>query len=183
MNKLSRRDFLKFGAFGLGSLYLRPWFKWAQLQSDWPDAERMGRVCKGKVSVRAKPQVEGTVVKEIYDDEIVVWLRDVVGENPGLGSSVWAETPDGYIYAPRLQPVVYHPNQPVAALPESSLGKGMWVEVTVPYVNLVIGNPPVRAKGFDVLRFYYSQVLWVDNMKTGEDGKILYQVNEKYGAG
>jgi lipoprotein-anchoring transpeptidase ErfK/SrfK len=183
MNKLSRRDFLKFGAYGLGSVYLRPWLKWAQLKSDWPDAERMGRVCKGKVSVRSKPLVDGTVVKEIYDDAIVVWLRDVVGENPGVGSSVWAETPDGYIYAPRIQPVAYRPNQPVAALPESSLGKGMWVEVTVPYVNLVIGNPPVRAKGFDLLRFYYGQVLWVDDMKTGDDGTILYQVHERYGYG
>jgi lipoprotein-anchoring transpeptidase ErfK/SrfK len=33
------------------------------------------------------------------------------------------------------------------------------------------------------MRFYYSQVLWVDDMKTGDDGKVLYQIHEKYGYG
>ena len=183
MNKLTRRNFLKIGAVGLSSIYVRPWLKWAELQSDWPDAERMGRVCKGTVYVRSRPLVDGPVVKEIYDDAIVVWLRNVVGENPGTGSSQWVETPDGFIYAPRIQPVENHPNQPVSSLPDSPLGKGMWVEVTVPYVNLEIANPPVRAKGFDLLRYYYSQVLWVDDMKTDDDGKVLYRINEKYGYG
>ena len=53
------------------------------------------------------------------------------------------QPPDGALAAP--QPVRNLPNAPVSALNESSLGPGMWVEVTVPYVDLVIANPPGRS--------------------------------------
>ena len=36
-------------------------------------------------------------------------------------------------------------NTPVKELPETSLGKGFWVEVTTPYVDLILDNPPARS--------------------------------------
>jgi lipoprotein-anchoring transpeptidase ErfK/SrfK len=180
---ISRRDFIKLSIGAIGSLAFSPWLGWMEAQKDFPDADKLGRVCQGKVFVRSRPYVNANVVKEIYDDEVVVWLRDVVGENPGVGSSTWAETPDGYIYAPRLQPCKVKLNAPVNTLPETSMGKGMWVEATVPYVEMQVTNPSMSLQNGEKSRLYYNQVVWVDDLKTGEDGKVYYRVHEKYGYG
>lgn len=179
--RLSRRDFLKLGALSLGALAFRPWVKWADDLSAWQGADKFGRVCEGRVDIRVRPYVNSAVAKTIYDDALVVWLREVVGENPGYGSSRWVETPDGYIYLPRLQPTYNHPNQPLTQLPNTAIGKGMWAEVTLPYVDVNIINPPVRSHGFTIPRLYYGMVVWVDDIKTADDGRVYYRVNEKYG--
>jgi lipoprotein-anchoring transpeptidase ErfK/SrfK len=195
---LTRRDFLKLSALSaisLGSLAARPMSAWGQLQAQFPDVEKMGRVAQGKVDVRAKPYVNSPVTKSIYDDAIVAWLREVVGEVPGgYGSSHWVETPEGYIYAPRLQPVWNRPNQPVKSLPDlpanavpGGTGKGMWAEVSVPYVEIIMRQPISSTIYKERIvvglppRIYYSMVVWVDEMETGPDGKVLYRVNERYG--
>lgn len=168
----------------MGALAMTPMNVWAGLAAQWPDAEKFGRVCLGKVSIRSKPDPEAPVVKEIFDDAVVVWLREVIGVSPGYGSRRWVETPDGYIYAPRLQPSYYRPNQPLTQLPESGGVKGMWVEVTVPYIDLIVANPPIRTPSLKEAlypRLYYSQVTWADQIKQGSDGKPLYRLNQKFG--
>ncbi|HEY9077106.1 MAG TPA: L,D-transpeptidase [Anaerolineaceae bacterium] len=60
----------------------------------------------------------------------------------------------------------------------------MWAEVTVPFVDFTLANPPARSpilKELTKPRLYYSQVYWIDEIKKGEDGKVLYRVNERYG--
>jgi lipoprotein-anchoring transpeptidase ErfK/SrfK len=196
--KITRRNFLKLtsaGAASLGLLSVRPWTVWADMQGQFPDVEKMGRVCQGKVDIRVRPYSDAAVTKTIYDDAIVVWLREVVGEVPGgYGSSRWVETPDGYIYAPRLQPVWNKLNEPLKALPTQppnavpgGTGKGMWAEVSVPYVDIIQSQPLAstiykerKAIGLPP-RIYHNMLVWVDDMKTGEDGKVLYRVNERYG--
>ncbi len=182
---ITRRDFLSRSILGAGAglLSLFPVHKVKAQTFNWPSDQKLGRVCKGKVYIRAKPYLDAQVLKEIYDDEIVVWVRDVVGANPGGASSIWAETPEGYIYAPRLQPVFSKPNPVVSTLPDTSLGRGFWGEVTVPYVDLQIYNPPIRTKGFDTPRLYYGQVVWIDDIDVSNPEQVLYRVNEKYGYG
>jgi lipoprotein-anchoring transpeptidase ErfK/SrfK len=75
------------------------------------------------------------------------------------------------------------------ALPETSLGPGLWVEVCVPYVGLQLENPSPRSPAIKELvmlglplRLYYSQVVWIDRIRVGEDGQVQYRVNEKYGS-
>lgn len=189
MSDLSRRDFLKLGAVSLGSLALRPLTRRFRLP-DFPQAERLGRVNVGKVEIKAHPDVDSQTVGVLYEDAVVVWLREMVGSNPYRTNQRFVETPDGYIWAPYLQPVRNSPNQPLNNLPDNpSLGKGMWVEISVPYVNLGLDNPPARSPGFQdrlklgqPLRLYYTQIVWVDQVKTGENGASLYRVNEKYGS-
>ncbi len=54
---------------------------------------------------------------------------------------------------------------PTAELPQTSLGAGMWMEVSVPYVDLILSNPTARAPWFKnriesglPARFFYSQI-------------------------
>jgi len=185
----SRRDFLKFGALSVGALAMRPWKNWSYLQDEFPDAERLGRICVGKVDVRRRPFVEAESVGVLYEDAIVVWLREVVGEAPAKRQSRrWVETPEGYIYAPSVQPVHNQPNIPLAELPTTSLGKGMWVEVTVPQTQIYLDGEVAHGPGLKysiekglIPRLYYSQVIWVDDIRTNSQGLVLYRANERFG--
>lgn len=186
MNKqISRREFLKIGVMGAGMLLFQPSLQWKQLLSEWPEAEKLGRNCVGGVlNIRAKPSANSASVGVLYEDAVFPWLREVVGEAPaGLLSRRWVETPQGYIYAPSVQPVYYRPNQPVDSLPETSTGKGMWAEVTVPYVDIYPVVPPCSnwLANIQNPRLYYSQVMWVEDILTNSHGQVLYRVNEKYG--
>ncbi len=194
-NLITRRGFLKQSFLGMGALALQP----VRLNNrviqaqEFPEGQKLGRVTVGRVDIRAKPYSDSATVKTIYDDAVVVWLREVVGESPGgYGSGRWVETPDGYIYAPRLQPTYNRLNPlitdlPASPNPASPTGKGMWAEVTVPYVDIILNHAPNSVlfkekieQGFPP-RLYYSMIVWVDNVETGSDGKPYYRVNERFG--
>jgi len=187
----SRRKFLQFGALALGAMAFRPWKTWNQLQDDFPDAERLGRICVGKVDVRSRPSVDADSVGVLYEDAVVVWLREVVGAAPmGRQSRRWVETPDGYIYAPSVQPVRNLVNIPVTEMPSTSLGKGMWVEVSVPQTQIFLEKENVNSAWLQynqengiVSRLVYSQIVWVDDIRTNSQGQTLYRVNERFGPG
>jgi len=185
---ISRRDFLKLSSLGLGSLVLRPWQGLLGLP-EFPQGERLGRVNVGLADLKTQPDADSQTLKTLYEDSVVNWSREVVGRNPYRTSQRYVETPEGYIWAPHLQPVTNSANTPVSSLSETGEGPGMWVEVTVPYVDLILDNPPPRAPwteyrldtGF-APRLYYSQVTWVDEIRVGESGQILYRVNERFGS-
>lgn len=187
-NTITRRMFLKLSAFGFGSLGMRIFPGLFRLQ-EFPQTERLGRVFT-KIDVKAKPDFESAVVKSLYDDTIVPWLHELAGTYPYRFRQRWVETTDGYIWSSDLQPVKNIPQPPVKQLPETSIGPGMWVEVTVPFVDIVLHNPPARSFWLKYrqeiqmpARLYYSQILWVDQIKTDEQGQVWYRLNERYGYG
>ncbi len=184
---VNRRDFLKIMAVGAASLSYKPFFSLSG-KDEFLAIKRKGRVCEGMIEVKARPDYDSKTVKVLYADAVVPWLREVVGRWPWRNNQKWVETPDGYIWEPYLQPVETKPNKIVDALPVDGDTKGMWVEVTVPYVDAVLDNPPARSRWLQYRiehglppRFYYSQILWVDKMKTDSKGHVLYRVNERYG--
>lgn len=87
--------------------------------------------------------VDSQTVGVLYEDTFVSWLRELVGNNIYRTNQRWIETPDGYIWSPYLQPVRNAPNLQIKSLPDTSLGTGIWAEVSVPYVDLELENPPV----------------------------------------
>ncbi len=193
--QLTRREFIKLTALSLGGLALTPVLRvhpGARQLQEFPQGERLGRVCEGKWEVKARPNLDSQTVGYVYEDAVFPWLREVIGEKASyiFNNQRWVETPDGFIYAPKIQPVRNLPNQPVQTLPQSSLGPGMWAEVTVPYVEAGLQNGPssnswVSAR-LDLglpIRLYYSQVFWIDQIKTSDSGKVLYRVNPNYYGG
>ncbi|GAB4419751.1 MAG: hypothetical protein Kow002_07640 [Anaerolineales bacterium] len=191
----SRRDFLKLAGLGLGSMALNPLklsglvYPWMQLSEE----QKYGRVSVFpnfySAEIKSQPSDFAPVVRNAPEDEILVWQREVIGSNYYGGKSrTWVETPEGYVYAPFLQPVFYSPNAPISAMPEGK--PGFWAEVTVPFVDLLIANPPIRSPSFryqaengPAPRLYYSQVVWIDQIRTDESGRILYRWNEDFGHG
>jgi len=181
---LTRREFLTVTALGAAGLMLpgtRYSLPFAALPV-FPQADLLGRVLGGKVEAKARPDEDSDTVKELFEDSIVVWLREVVGSRKLWVTQRYIETSEGYIYAPNLQPVRNKLNPPLPTLPNTD---GMWVEVTVPYIDLVLANPPGRSPWLEYTttpRLYYSQIMWVDQVKTDEDGQILYRLSDRYGS-
>ncbi len=187
-SKLSRRDFLKMVVLGAGTMALRPLE--ILIQPEFPQSERLGRITVGKMDVYARPDSNSQIVGVLYEDNVIPWIREVVGSMPGRINQRFVEIPNGFVWGGYVQPVLNVMNDPVTNLYQTSLGAGMWVEVTVPYVDLLLENPPARAPWLQYQlsinippRFYYSQVVWVDQIRVDESGQIWYRLNEKYGSG
>ncbi len=185
---ISRRDFLKLVALSTGALAFRPLRKLSL--PEFPQADKLGRITVGKMDVFAKPDGSGPPIGALYEDQVVPWIHEIVGSMPGRLNQRFVETPNGYVWGGYVQPLWNRPNVPVTNLPTTSLGPGMWVEVTIPYVDLVLDNPPARAPWLQYAisinlppRFYYSQVVWADQIRTDESGQVWYRLNEKYGSG
>lgn len=185
---INRRDFLKLAALGTGALAFRPLNKLSL--PVFPQSDRLGRIAVGKMDVFARPDGSGQPIGALYEDQVVPWVYEVVGSMPGRTNQRFVQTPNGYVWGGYLQPVWNKPNAPVTSLPTTSMGSGMWVEVTVPYVDLVLDNPPARAPWLQYAasinlpaRFYYGQVAWVDEVRPDAAGQMWYRLNEKYGSG
>ncbi len=189
---LSRRDFLKLAGLGASALALSPWPRSRALPA-FPTGERLGRVVVTpnfySTELKPRPDASAPTIRNVAQDEIVIWNREVVGTNAYGGlSRRWVETPEGYIYAPHLQPVRNLPNTPLTALPPGQ--PGFWAEVTVPYVDLQIQNPPISPAMKYIIndlrqlpRLYYSQVVWIDQVAADAGGTIYYRFNEAPGRG
>ncbi|MGB8212650.1 MAG: L,D-transpeptidase family protein [Anaerolineales bacterium] len=203
-HSLSRRDFLKLAGFGAGALALMP------LNSRWniPDAARnlelanfpktdnLGRNCtadtnlrgRGIIQMMTRPDDTSSKVRDVQRDEVFAWLREVSAETVDYNNpnQRWVETPEGYIWSPNLQPCRNLPNTTLTALPAGT--QGFWAEVTVPYVDLTMDNPaPASGWMRDLTaynlqpRLYYSQVMWVDQVRTSDSGTIQCHVYDRYG--
>lgn len=183
--ELTRKEFIKLAALGLGGLALRPFWKLFSLP-EFPTGERLGRICYGRWDLKTAPDYDSPNVGIVFDDQVLPWIKEVPGRWPFRNNQRWVETPQGYIWSAYFQPVRNQPNVPLSSMPEG--GTGMWVEVSVPYVDLIMVNFPPRHPFFKdryennlPLRFYYSQILWVDQIKVDADGMIWYRINERYG--
>ncbi len=193
---ISRRAFLKLAAMSAAGVGLSGWGKYFPAQAaglllpEFPKSDRLGRVVVGKVDVKARPDQDSPNNGVLYEDAIVPWMREVVGRKPYYINQRWVETPDGFIYGPYLQPVRNFPNQPVQALQQTDMGSGMWVEVTVPYADVILINKPsskswiaARQEQNLPVRVYYGQVFYADTIQVNDQGQVLYRVNPNYFGG
>lgn len=199
---INRREFIKLAALGLGGSFLTPLHQLYSASSavqnrslnqtildildSFPSHPRLARVVDGKVDLKTRPDVNSESVGVLYENAVIPWVREIVGTNPYRFVQRFVETPQGYIWSPHLQMVANLPDpHPAVQIPQFEGGPGMWVEVSVPFVDLVIANPPVRSPAFRngvPQRLYYQQVVWVDEISQDENGVVWYRVNERFGS-
>ena len=200
--QVTRRDFLKLAGLGFGAVALGPLFprlagrqiSRASLLPDFPKSDLLGRNCTadtslqwgGTIPIMDRPDVASNKVRDAHRDEVFPWLKEVSAVNPdyNLPNQRWVETPEGYIHSLYMQPCHNVPNTPLPSLPAGQAG--FWAEVTVPYVDLIVetavsGWMRDHATYNLVPRLYYSQVMWIDQVRTSDAGTIQYHVNERYG--
>jgi hypothetical protein len=188
-NKFSRKEIFKVSAIGFGGLNLARFNNKNKFQQ-FAAGDKLARVTEPKLHIRAKPHIEGNVVGTLVEDDVIPWLREVVGYNPYRFSQRWVETPDGYIWSPLLQPVENNPAETFGSLVATSNGPGMWVQVSIPYVDVTLEktttySPSIsnRVSEGKLPRLYYSQVIWADDIRQDDSGIVWYRLNEKYGYG
>src|SRR3972149_4253269 len=193
----SRREFLKLSGLSLGALALRPdlraFERLGLWQTEYSQTEPLVWVTVGideePVRLRSGPSTEATEIGRLPGDTVVEWHHEVVGYAPGYGNQRWVETREGYVWAPFLQPVRNNLNTPLDSIPSFGDFPGIWMEVTVPYVEAQLADPPPKSpfriaflvnNGYPI-HFYYGQTFWVDGIRTGENGPE-YHVRELYGS-
>ena len=189
---LSRKNFIKLVGIGVAGVGIQPSFYSISL-AEFPLYDRLGRVCVGMVDIKAKPSEDSPTIGVLYEDAVVPWLREAVAKEPNYNyfNQKWVETPDGYIYAPNLQPVRNQPNQAIdSLLLYNTTGEGIWSEVTVPLADVALVNSPssnswvhARVEQGLPVRVYYGQVYYIDQIKTDELGNTYYRANPNYYGG
>ena len=192
---VSRRDFLKIAGVGLSALAFNPLTKnqYEALYApkrlpQFPASEIIGRLL-GMTDIRSRPSNDdlvGVPVGKLYDDNLIEWNREVVGQAIGLTNQKYLETPQGYIWSSRVQPTRNLPNTPVTEIPAGQ--SGFWVEITVPYVDLTLEGAPASPWIQSLIqyqfppRLYYGQVVWIDQVRQS-NGFVEYRWNENPGHG
>jgi len=204
----SRRDFLKLALLGISGFALQPLrnilpgvgenvsanllpLPVFQRVIDFPQAERLGRAC-ATLEIKSQPDPASATLGYAYEDYVYPWIGETVGLQPNyvFSNQKWVEIPEGYVYGAYFQPVKILKNQPVSQLPQTSLGQGMWAQVSVPYADVALVNEPssnswvsTRLEQGQPLRIYYGQIFWVDRLENNELGQAIYRINPNYYGG
>ena len=187
---LTRREFIHIGAVCAGGLVL-PEFSPLVPQTQFPEGDQLLARATASIPAHVQPNPDSQVTEYLYEDEVLIWGREVVGYNPYRYTQRYVETAKGFVWSPDLQPVYNRPQTAVTELLHTSLGEGMWVEVSVPYVDVILVNPPPRSPWLEHRmnelgmgpRLYHSQIMWVDQIEVDAEGQVWYQLKEHFGYG
>jgi hypothetical protein len=159
------------------------------IQEQFPQQEYLGRITDPKVEIKVRPDIDSQTAGVLYEDAVVHWLREVIGSNPYRINQRFVETPEGYIWSPLVQPVRHEPNSPIDTISEHDSGPGLWVQVSVPWVEVNLENSSPYAPSIKyelennrLPRLRYSQIVLVDDIKTDELGQTWYRISEPYGS-
>ena len=185
---LSRRDFLRLGAVGLG-LFLpfahRPSRHWPwslprnlsprsavqqALEAQTINPGQQGRVLDSFINVYDRPTFSAQRVNTYWRDRVIPITQATIGNLEDLHNPVWYRIgEEGYAHSGTIQPVLTLPNLPVSNLPEG----GALAEVTVPFTDarLQPGNSQRVA-----YRYYYGTTHWVIGLQSLPNGETWYRV-------
>ena len=83
---INRRHFLKLAALGTSALPFRPFDNLAL--PEFPVVDRLGRIAVGKMDVFSMPDGTSQPIAALYEDQVLPWIRDVVGKCLGESTSV-----------------------------------------------------------------------------------------------
>jgi hypothetical protein len=166
MSTLSRRDFLKLSALGLGTMAFTPIKERLNLFDD----RMLVRVATDAISVHSMPSDEARITGQWYRDDLLTVYEEVTAETPKY-NPVWYRVWGGFVHRARLQRVQLLHNSTQTYFEE---GKRYLAEVTVPYTRAMRYT---KFYGWEPLyRLYYESVHWVDGMAEGPDGQMWYRI-------
>lgn len=166
MKRISRRDFLKLSALGVGTMA----FSSNKGKFDLFDDRMLVRVATDAVSVHSQPDDESRIVAQWYRDDLLTVYEVVEAKTPAY-NPVWYRVWGGFVHRARLQRVQTLYNPIKTDLEE---GERYLAEITVPYSRAMRYT---KFYGWKPLyRLYYGSVHWVDEIGEGPDGQLWYQI-------
>lgn len=163
---LSRRDFLRLGAIGLGSFLLHPSPRPNELAQT-----HLGRVAEARCDVFDRPSLDGKIVRSYWKDMVVRILEATIGDEEPGHNRIWYRLDNGYAHSGVIQPVLTSLNTPVRRIPAG----GALAEVTVPYTDAHWG--PGKHHPF-TYRLYYGSTYWVIDSLEDLSGLPWYRIQD-----
>ncbi len=167
---VTRRDFLKVGGVGLGSLAFSPYFPYFD---DKPYPDKLVRVTHPAVSVYEEPLMDAAYVRDHYRDELInVYYELTPPEGPAY-NPLWYRVWGGYMHSAYLQPVKIRFNSVLESVSEG----GQLAEVTAPFTQSYLYT---RDSDWQrVNRLYYSSTHWITGIDEGPDGEPWYRLTDE----
>jgi lipoprotein-anchoring transpeptidase ErfK/SrfK len=190
LDKLSRRDFLKF--FSLGFLTLGfprlPFSAETRGQENLPpnkfildtalsmrfqtenDGSVFGRVVQSGVGLFDKPSFSSKQLKTLWTDVVMPITDITIGDEVPAYNRVWYNLDgQGYAHSGTVQPVQVRTNAPDSEIPTS----GRLAEVTVPFTDARWWAASQDATAY---RLYYATTHWVTGRTVDDSGLPLYKI-------
>jgi lipoprotein-anchoring transpeptidase ErfK/SrfK len=167
---ISRREFLKLSALGLGSF---AFFPFTNPQVSLKD-ENLARITIESVSVHSQPWDKSTIIYQRYRDELVNLYYKVISPHGPEFNPVWYRVWGGYIHNARLQHVNTTLNPVASSLPE----EGQLGEITVPFTNSL--QYTRSTNWIPLYRLYYQSVHWITDIVEGPDQQPWYRIQDSW---
>jgi hypothetical protein len=190
LDKLTRRDFLKFFSLGFLTLGLSrvPSLTGVKGQVNPPkneyflntalslndqaesDSVIFGRVVQPGVGLYDKPSFSGKQLKTVWTDVIMPITDITVGDAVPAYNRVWYNLDgQGFAHSGVIQPVQVRTNNPNDQIPST----GQLGEVTVPFTD---ARWWVSSKDATAYRLYYATTHWVTGLTFDDTALPLYKV-------
>jgi hypothetical protein len=171
MEKISRRDFLKFSASGVLALTLSEMGIYNALAA--PPSSH-GRVTWSGIPLYDAPSFKAKKIHLFGMDQVVKLKSEVDGDEGNPYNKIWYEVDDGFTYSGWLQPVETILNKPVYELLEG----GQLGEITVPVSETHLTPYTYAKNGY---RIYYGTTHWVKNVVvTREEKSLWYEIYDSH---
>jgi lipoprotein-anchoring transpeptidase ErfK/SrfK len=168
-SSISRRDFLKLSALGMGSLAFTP----KSGKGIFTPSDEIGRVATTAVPVYSEPYDKSTIVSQRFRDELVNIYQDVISDKGPGYNPLWYRVWQGYIHSAHVVKVRECLNPVMDSVPETD----QLVEVTVPYSQ---SFRYTKAYGWQpTYRLYYGSLHWVTAIDEGPDGQPWYRIRDE----
>jgi lipoprotein-anchoring transpeptidase ErfK/SrfK len=172
MDGLTRRDFLKFCAAGIGTLTLEPFPKLLPPEGIEKPIGK-GRVTVFSIGVYAEPDRESDKVRELHRDDIISLYETIQSPQGPPHNPRWYRVIGGYAHSAYIQRIENaHLNTPESYIPRV----GRLGEITVPYTQSL----RLTGKSWEsVYRLYYQSIHWVVGVEAGQDGEPWYRLRDE----
>lgn len=173
-NPLNRREFLKLGSFGFGSLALEP-FRYLLPPEDSVEPHGIGRVTISSIGVYKEPDLDSEKLATRNRDDLLTLAEAVLSPYGPEINPNWYRVVEGYSHSAYLQRVE---NAKLSTPAKRIRRRGQLGEISVPYTQSFL-----HAKSGEdwepVYRLYYQSVHWVTGIEEGPNGEPWYRLSDE----
>ena len=173
-NTLNRREFLKLGSFGFGSMAVEP-YRQLLPPEDRVDPFGIGRVTVSSIGVYKEPDLKSEKLVTKNQDELLTLAEAVVSPYGPAINPNWYRVVGGYSHSAYLQRV----ENASLSNPARRIRKaGQLGEISVPFTQSFM-----TSKSSDewepLYRLYYQSVHWVTGLDEGPNGEMWYRLSDE----